>query len=158
MANQLTYPLRVALLRGSLIVAIGLGGGVTLTPGISVAESSKVAPTAGNAGPEVTNSSTEATIGLAKHLQKIGAKMYGAYWCPHCHHQKDAFGKEAAQLVPYIECDPKGVKPQTEMCKAANVQGFPTWEIKGKLYSGNQPLETLAQASGYTAHRSFDLK
>ena len=25
---------------------------------------------------------------LAKHLAKIGAVMYGAYWCPYCSQQK----------------------------------------------------------------------
>ena len=34
--------------------------------------------------------------------------MYGAYWCPHCAHQKELFGAEAWSLIPYVECSLKG--------------------------------------------------
>jgi uncharacterized membrane protein/glutaredoxin len=121
-------------------------------------------PTQGIEYPITTTSST-AEIELAKHLKKIGAKMYGAYWCPHCHDEKELFGKEAAQIINYIECDPGGVNPQTELCQqilekakkesGQDVVGFPTWEINGKFYMGTQTLTDLADRSGYKGPRNF---
>lgn len=37
---------------------------------------------------EITTPSTPFAISLAKHLNAIGAKMYGAFWCSHCLEQK----------------------------------------------------------------------
>jgi hypothetical protein len=105
--------------------------------------------------PPIKNTSGEAEIALAKHLQKIKAKMYGAYWCPHCHHQQELFGKQAWPTITYIECDPKGTNPRPDLCQKAKIQGYPTWEIKGKFYPGTQSLETLAQISGYKGKRNF---
>lgn len=31
------------------------------------------------------------------------AKMYGAYWCTHCFHQKELLGKQAMTKVKYVE-------------------------------------------------------
>ncbi|WP_341526142.1 vitamin K epoxide reductase family protein [Nostoc sp. UHCC 0302] len=110
-------------------------------------------------GWEITTTSGEAEIALARHLTKIGAKEYVAYWCPHCHEQKLLFGKEAYQEITNnnvkVECAPDGLKAQPEQCKAAKIEGFPTWIINGKSYSGVQSLEELAQASGYTGSRNF---
>lgn len=113
--------------------------------------------TPGVAAPLVTTTSGPAEIALARYLTQIGAKEYGAYWCPHCHDQKMLFGKEAAKLIDYFECDPKGQNSRAEICKAAaaNIQGFPTWEIKGQFYSGTQSLEKLAEVSDYTGPRNF---
>jgi uncharacterized membrane protein len=112
----------------------------------------------------VKNISGQAEIELARHLKQIGAKMYAAYWCPHCYEQKELFGKEALKDLPYIECAPDGVNPQTPLCKevAPKVEqqtgqpfGFPAWEINGKYYPGTQSLEELAKVSGYTGPRDF---
>lgn len=46
----------------------------------------------GESSPPITTSSGVAEIFLARHLAEIGAKKYGAYWCPHCHEQKEPFG------------------------------------------------------------------
>ncbi|MBD2295390.1 hypothetical protein H6G06_18415 [Anabaena sphaerica FACHB-251] len=105
--------------------------------------------------PPIKNSSGAAEIALAKHLKKIKAKMYGAFWCPHCHHQQELFGKQAWTTITYIECDPKGTNPRPDLCEKAKIQGYPTWEIKGKLYPGTQSLENLSQISGYKGKRNF---
>ena len=89
---------------------------------------------------------------LALHLTATNAKMYGAYWCSHCLDQKKQFG-EAQKLVPYVECDSNGVNPQTELCQKKGITGFPTWEINGKMLSGERSLDELATASGYTGDR-----
>lgn len=106
-------------------------------------------------GYNITTRSGAAEINLAKHLQSTGAVFYGAYWCPHCHDQKQLFGREAAQFIPYVECAQDA--PNTEMarCQAANVQGFPTWVVNGQTVRGTQSLEELAQLSGYQGDRNF---
>ena len=97
----------------------------------------------------VSSPSTPATIALAEHLTKVGAKMYSAYWCPHCHEQKELFGKEASAKLTIIECAPDGRDSQAELCTAKNIQGFPSWEINGTIDSGVKPLAKLAEMSGF---------
>ncbi len=101
------------------------------------------------AAPDVTTTSSANEIALAKHLRKIGAKLYTAYWCPHCHSQKQRFGKEAVKQLEVVECDRRGVNPQTQLCRDKRVRAYPTWEINGKLYPGNHSLESIANFSKY---------
>ena len=63
--------------------------------------------------------------------------------CSHCYDQKEAFGKEAFSRIPYIECSKDGFNQQSGICKENNVPGYPTWQINGKLYPGEQALEEL---------------
>ena len=109
----------------------------------------------GEGGLAITTTSDSAEVALANHLKQVGAKMYGAFWCSHCHDQKQLFGKEAFQEINYIECDPKGKNPKPDLCEAAKVQSFPTWEIKGQSVSGTQSLEEIAVLSGYQGPRNF---
>ncbi|WP_013323347.1 vitamin K epoxide reductase family protein [Gloeothece verrucosa] len=106
-------------------------------------------------GWDITTTSKEAELALAKQLSASGAKMYGAFWCPHCYDQKQLFGKEAFELINYVECDPQGINPKQELCQKAGVTGFPSWEIKGKLYPGTQKLDKLAELSGYKGSTDF---
>lgn len=85
---------------------------------------------------------------LADHLSETGAKMYGAYWCPHCARQKEYFGA-AANLIPYVECDREGFEAQVEQCDLAGITAYPTWVIEGEYYLGAQPLAQLALFSGF---------
>ena len=86
--------------------------------------------------------------GLARHLTASGAKLYGAYWCPHCTDQKEMFGEAAGQL-PYIECDRRSPIGKPAVCAAAGIRAFPTWDIGGKRYEGVLSLEELARLTGY---------
>ncbi|MEO0540866.1 MAG: hypothetical protein AAFZ80_08375, partial [Cyanobacteria bacterium P01_A01_bin.105] len=99
--------------------------------------------------------SSTAEVALAEHLTSIGAKKYGAWWCPHCHAQQSLFGQEAFAKVAYVECDPQGQNAQTQVCQSKGVQSFPTWEIGGQLLPGVQSLETLATVSGYEGPKDF---
>ena len=99
--------------------------------------------------PAVTTTSTPQTIALAKHLNKIGAKIYVAYWCPYCHRQTQRFGKEAMRNLTVIECDRRAVNHQNHLCVAKGISGFPTWEINGKLYPGIRTIDDLARLSNY---------
>ncbi|MGK7872489.1 MAG: vitamin K epoxide reductase family protein [Xenococcaceae cyanobacterium] len=106
-------------------------------------------------GWEITTTSGEAEIALAKHLKQIGAKKYGAYTCPHCYTQKQLFGKEAFSEIDYIECNPDGKNAQPQVCIDAGIRAFPTWEINGEFYQGTQSLENLAKLSGYQGSMNF---
>lgn len=106
------------------------------------------ASTRGVPPPVVATSSSEA-ISLAEHLTATGAVMYSAYWCPHCHDQKELFGKEASDRLKVIECAADGRDNQRELCESKKLEGFPTWEIEGRLDSGVKPLARLAELSGY---------
>ena len=111
-------------------------------------------PTPG-VGWTITTTSGESEIALARHLKQIGAKEYIAWWCPHCHEQKQLFGKEAYREINAIECDRSGKNPRPDLCSAAKVESFPSWEINGQLHSGVQSLDELAQLSGYKGPRNF---
>ena len=110
---------------------------------------------AGNSGPPITNESGTAEMALAEHLSAIDAKVYTAFTCPHCHQQKELFGKKAVTELNDIECNPRGENAQPELCRAAGLQGVPSWEINGTIYPGVQPLERLADLSEYTGDRNF---
>jgi len=87
---------------------------------------------------------------FAKCLKAKGAKMYGAWWCPHCADQKEMFGF-AFQYVNYVECSPEGQRIINDVCKQAGVKNFPTWQFPdGSRTEGTQPLAVLAQKTGCT--------
>lgn len=104
----------------------------------------------------VRRKSTEQSIKLAQHLKKIGSTMYGAYWCPHCSHQKELFGREAWELINYVECSTKGYNYDAAAVGKIKDQitGFPTWKIGKQFISGEMPLEKLVALCGYKG--SFD--
>jgi hypothetical protein len=87
--------------------------------------------------------------GFAKCLASKGVRMYGAWWCPHCADQKDAFGF-AFQYVNYVECGVEG-KPRSEneQCKQAGIKNFPTWQFAdGSRTEGELTLSVLSQRTG----------
>ncbi|MBD2423654.1 vitamin K epoxide reductase family protein [Cyanobium sp. FACHB-13342] len=100
--------------------------------------------------PAVVAISSPQAVALADHLTRTGAVMYTAYWCPHCHEQKELFGKAATEQLTLVECAADGRNSQKALCDAKKIQGFPTWEINGQLDSGVKSLAELAQLSGYT--------
>jgi hypothetical protein len=66
---------------------------------------------------------------FARCLTDRGAKMYGAWWCPHCVEQKEKFAA-SFEYAPYVECGIKGQPSgQAQVCKDANVKGYPTWQF-----------------------------
>lgn len=84
---------------------------------------------------------------LAKCLTTAGAKMYGAYWCPHCADQKKLFG-DSFKYISYVECDAKGENPNPAACKKAGIEGYPTWIFSdGNKVTGTQNLDNLSKLS-----------
>ncbi len=140
---------------GIIVAMVTLIGTLGVYAGVNAPAAENDVP--GEAGPRVTTTSGDAELALAAHLSSIGAKMYGAYWCPHCHDQKQLFGLPAAKEFPYVECAPDGQNPQTDLCQSLSdqVTGFPTWEINGQYYPGTRSLQELAQLSGYSGPTDF---
>jgi hypothetical protein len=86
--------------------------------------------------------------GFTQCLTEKGVAMYGAWWCPHCQNQKDLFGT-AFNYVNYVECSPGGTKTMSAECRAAGVEGYPTWILNdGTKLSGEQSFKALSEASG----------
>jgi len=84
---------------------------------------------------------------FAKCLTEKNAKMYGAYWCPHCIEQKKEFGK-SWQYVSYIECSLPNNGGQTQVCQLEGIKGYPTWDFNGTKVEGKLSFEELSSRSG----------
>ena len=96
------------------------------------------------------SSSNLAMDDFAQCITDSGATFYGAWWCPHCNDQKDAFGSSMKNIV-YVECSNPQGNARTPACTAAGIEGYPTWEFKdGSRQSGFVPLATLAEKTGCT--------
>ncbi|MBW4662974.1 MAG: hypothetical protein KME01_02035 [Chroococcus sp. CMT-3BRIN-NPC107] len=139
---------------GTLGAYAGVNGAAATAPSGQVAIRPITQPSPGF-GWEITTISGQSEIDLARHLTKVGAKEYIAWWCPHCHEQKLLFGKEAYKEINSVECAEGGIDPRPDLCKTAKIESFPTWEINGKLYPGVKSLNELADLSGYTGDRNF---
>ena len=105
--------------------------------------------------PSVIAISSTEKIKLAEHLTKEGAVMYNAYWCPHCHDQKEMFGKEATEKLNLVECAKDGYNNKRDLCEAKGITGFPSWEINGSIDSGVKTLKELAELSNYKNTKDF---
>ena len=80
--------------------------------------------------------------------------MVGAYWCPHCRHQKELFGREAWSMIDYIEASPRGFgydQKRLDKVHTTNIEGFPTWIFPhiDQVIVGEAPLMLLANVSNY---------
>ena len=105
--------------------------------------------------PTSPKASQAARIALARHLTAIGARVYTAYWCPHCQSQKNIFGTEAVAALNVIECAADRPNSRQDLCMAKRIKALPTWEINGRMETGVQTLEQLANWSGYRGSRLF---
>src|SRR3989338_2706086 len=91
------------------------------------------------------------TIAFAKCLTEKEAKMFGAYWCPHCQRQKKMLDG-AFKEITYIECSLPGGQGQTEICQQAGIESYPTWEFaNGERRTGELSFEQLATQTGCIA-------
>ena len=97
----------------------------------------------------VTSKSTKKSIALAKFLKNNGVVKYSAYWCPNCLDQSELFGKEAYKELNVVECARDGKNSQTQLCIDKKIEGFPSWEINGKIIIGVQTLKELSELAGY---------
>ena len=82
---------------------------------------------------------------LARCLTSKQAKMYGAFWCPHCQEQKEMFGP-SFEFAPYVECGVQGSRKEQPVCTDAGVKNYPTWVFAdGTRVEGTLPLSALAE-------------
>jgi len=90
---------------------------------------------------------------FAKCLTAKGAKMYGAWWCPHCQDQKQAFD-DSWKYVTYVECSGPDYAP-TRACIDAGIGEYPTWDFgNGSRKEGGLSLEELSAITGCGLNRS----
>jgi hypothetical protein len=85
---------------------------------------------------------------FAKCLNQSGAKMYGAFWCPHCQSQKQLFGS-SVEYLPYVECSSPNGQSQLPVCAQENITGYPTWIFSdGTRQPGELSLQALSEKTG----------
>jgi hypothetical protein len=85
---------------------------------------------------------------FAKCLMAKQAKMYGAFWCPHCEDQKEKFGS-SFEYAPYVECGIKASNAIAAVCTEAGIKRFPTWIFAdGMRIEGAHELEFLGEKTG----------
>ena len=100
--------------------------------------------------PEPATESTEQTIKLAEQLNMVGARFFGAHWCPACKEQMKLFGKQAGANLNYVECGlPDKYPDQLRQCRDENIRSIPTWTRPGSTrLQGVQSINTLERWSG----------
>ena len=100
--------------------------------------------------PEPTTESTAQTIKLAEQLNTVGARFFGAHWCPACKEQMKLFGKQAGANLNYVECGlPDKYPDQLRQCRDENIRSIPTWTRPGSTrLQGVQSINTLERWSG----------
>lgn len=120
----------------AMVPALGAPmGGATTTPSTT--------PTLGAA----MQPSTPDQLALVEHLRRSGVVFYGAWWCPACFKQKNMFGQEAGNQLPYVECEK--TEEQQERCGQAGITAYPTWVMGSQRLEGLQTLEALGRWSGF---------
>lgn len=107
------------------------------------AGSSSTTPTLGAA----MEASTADQLALVEHLRRAGVVFYGAWWCPACFRQKNLFGQEAGNQLPYVECEK--TEEQRKRCEQAGIAAYPTWVLGTQRLEGLQTLERLGQWSNF---------
>ena len=152
---QLELPLSLSRSKGSRVMARwqqgrGLTGAALLSAALMLG-SAPAAPAASGSGAATAEAnlpaSTQRQQQLAAHLKRVGAVFYGAWWCPHCNTQKELFGVEALEVLPYIECDKD--EPGRQRCMGAKIRAYPTWDLNGERREGVLSLEELERWSQF---------
>ena len=150
-------PRLLLLLRGPFHAALRrplVGVGVPLLSAVLLAAAGVRAESAPPVGHSTTPTLGQAIqpsnanqLALSEHLRRVGAVFYGAWWCPACFKQKNLFGQEAGNRLPYVECDK--TKEGRERCQEAGIKAYPTWVLGSKRVEGVQTIEELKRWSGY---------
>ena len=92
---------------------------------------------------------------FATCVKNSGAKMYGAFWCPHCQDQKAMFETlfdSAVPNLPYVECSTPDSNGQLQVCKDLGIKVYPTWKFAdGTSNEGELTLKDLAAKTNCAA-------
>ena len=99
--------------------------------------------------PEPATEYTTQTMQLANQLNQVGARFFGAHWCPACKEQMKLFGKQAGRHLNYVECGlPEKYPDQVNQCRDENIRSIPTWTRPGSArLEGVQSINTLERWS-----------
>ena len=143
------------LYRGFIVALTVLIGGLIWSNNVDPSNAIDVSNNTEKVSPVITTSSSPQKVKFAKFLSEKNIKMYSAYWCPHCHDQKQLFGKQAVNELTVVECAQDGKDNQHELCREKQIEGFPSWEIKGEIYSGVKNLNDLAIMTEYKGDSNF---
>ena len=141
--------------RGLIVALTILIGGLIWSNNVDPSKANDISNTSEKVSPIITTSSSPQKIKFARFLSDNNIKMFSAYWCPHCHDQKQLFGKKAVKALTIVECAKDGKDNQYELCREKEIQGFPSWEIKGEIFSGVKDLNDLAIMTGYDGDTNF---
>ena len=141
--------------RGLIVALTILIGGLIWSNNVDPSKANDISNTSEKVSPIITTSSSPQKIKFAKFLSDNNIKMFSAYWCPHCHDQKQLFGKKAVKELTIVECAKDGKDNQYQLCREKEIQGFPSWEIKGEIFSGVKDLNDLAIMTGYDGDTKF---
>lgn len=90
--------------------------------------------------------SNAAQMALARRLRELGVVFYGAWWCPACFRQKNLFGQEAGNRLPYVECEKTDADRQR--CDRAGIKAYPTWVMGERRVEGVLSLDALGRWIG----------
>ncbi len=141
--------------RGFIVVLTVLIGGLIWSNSIDPSNAIPISNSTEKVSPPITTSSSPQKIEFAKFLSGNNIKMFSAYWCPHCHDQKQLFGKKAVKELTIVECAQDGKNNQHKLCREKQIEGFPSWEINGEIYSGVKDLNDLAIMTEYEGDSNF---
>ncbi len=141
--------------RGFIVVLTVLVGGLIWSNSVDPSNAIDISKSTEKVSPAITTTSSPQKIKFAKFLSDNNIKMFSAYWCPHCHDQKQLFGKKAVKELSIIECAQDGKDNQYKLCREKQIEGFPSWEINGEIYSGVKDLNDLAIITEYDGDSNF---
>jgi len=87
----------------------------------------------------IPNGSSQTSEEVAKCIGE-NSIVYVRVGCSHCVDQEEMFGNNSA-LLNKIDCF-------YELDRCQDIDGTPTWKIKGKLYVGVQSIKKLQELTG----------
>ena len=143
------------IFRGFIVAVSVLLGGLIWSTNVDPSNAINISSPSEKVSPAITTSSSIQKIEFARFLKDNNIVMYSAYWCPHCHDQKLMFGKEAVKEFKVVECAQDGKDNNYKLCQTKGIEGFPSWEINGEIYSGTRDLNDLAIMTGYQGNTNF---
>jgi hypothetical protein len=144
-------PLRTA----ALTLALALAAAAQAPAAAASPAPARAGSSTASLGEALQPSSSEQKA-LGEWLRQRGVIFYGAWWCPACFQQKNLFGKEAGNRLPYVECDKE--ERGRRQCRAASVRAFPTWVMGDQRLEGVQSIEQLKRWSGFPVKKGAPAK
>ena len=117
-----------------------------LLPNRGLSQQATAAPSTTPTLGQAIKPSNAAQLALVRRLRERGALYYGAWWCPACFRQKNLFGQEAGNQLPYVECEKTDADRQR--CNRVGIKAYPTWVLGDKRVEGILSLDALGRLLG----------